>query len=189
MTSLQTDSPQQIFLVTYLMIVPSSPYNLIIIAISNSNLSDCSFQLLLPVITFSHTAISLEFSPCKILEPCEPVMSQTSLREINTKCPTAGYFFQPPSNFYASPPPLFNLFYPPKNASFKTALCTEIKCYFTVERYLTRIRRKAFLYYHSISVRDMVMYKKKTVTYNTSLNLNIDLLNCVILCIEVFASI
>lgn len=105
MTSLQTDSPQQIFLVTYLMIVPSSPYNLIIIAISNSNLSDCSFQLLLPVITFSHTAISLEFSPCKRLEPCEPVMSQTSLREINTKCPTARYFFQPPSNFYASPPP------------------------------------------------------------------------------------
>lgn len=101
MTSLQTVSPQQIFLARYLMIVPSSPHNHIIIAISNSNLSDCSLQLLLPVIPFSHTVISLEFSPCKgtwtLWASSVPVFFMRTQYQVS-HCKV---FFQPSDNFYA----------------------------------------------------------------------------------------
>lgn len=183
MTLLQTDSPQQIFLVTYLMIVPSSPHNLIIIAISNSNLSDCSFQLLLPVITFSHTVISLEFSLCKgtwtLWASYVPVFFM--------KKSIPSFTLQ---GIFSIPQIIFILFPSHYSITFFTLLkmwlsklyllYTEVSFHYW-ELHLTHIRRKAFLYYHSISLRGMVIYRKKTVIYNTSFILNIDLPNCIIL--------
>lgn len=128
MTLLETDSPQQIFLVTFLMIAPSSPHNLIIIAISNSNLSDCSFQILLPVINFSHTVISLEFSLCKgtwtlwaSYIPVFFMQNQYQVSHCKVFFPAFKYFlcFSPPTT-------LCHFFYPPKNVAFKTALYTEV---------------------------------------------------------------